>query len=123
MLLLAVLTLAIEEAHVTRWVVNLASWWQLVYATRHKSCHLLLLLRMSFDEQSAIDHNVYSLCEKEEKTKINFDEEMNSPRVLLPANLSFAIDAQHDKRRSLHDWHPDDNWTIQQGTSLATCFG
>jgi hypothetical protein len=41
----------------------------------------------------------------------------------LLAGSSFAIDAQHDKRRSLQDWHRGCNWTIPQGTSLATCFG
>jgi hypothetical protein len=47
----------------------------------------------------------------------------NSPRLLLLAESSFAIDVQHDKRRSLQDWHPGYNWTIPHGTSLATCFG
>jgi hypothetical protein len=47
----------------------------------------------------------------------------NSPRLLLLAGSSFAIDAQHDKHRSLQDWHRGCNSTIPQGTSLATCFG
>jgi hypothetical protein len=47
----------------------------------------------------------------------------NSPRLLLLTDSSFAIDAQHDKRRPLQGWHPGCNWTIPQSTSLATCFG
>jgi hypothetical protein len=47
-----------------------------------------------FDEPSAFDQNVYFLCEKEKRTKINIDEENNSSRMLLPADLSFAIDGQ-----------------------------
>ena len=46
----------------------------------------------------------------------------NSPRLLLLGETSFAIDAQHDKRRSLQDWYSGCNWTIPRGTSLATCF-
>jgi hypothetical protein len=46
----------------------------------------------------------------------------NSPRLLLLAKLSFAIDVQHDKRGSLQHWHPGGNWTIPHGTSLPTCF-
>jgi hypothetical protein len=64
---------------------------------------------------------VLSLQERK-KNKNNLPKK-KSPRLLLLADLSFAIDAQHDKRRSLQDWHPGCNWTTPQGTSLATCFG
>jgi hypothetical protein len=47
----------------------------------------------------------------------------NSPRLLLLADSSFAIDTKHDKRRSFQGWDPGYNRTIPQSTSLATCFG
>jgi hypothetical protein len=39
----------------------------------------------------------------------------NSPRLLLLADLSFAIDAQHDKSGFLQGWYPGCNWTIPRG--------
>jgi hypothetical protein len=77
---------------------------------------------MSFDEQST-KTETRSLCARKEKreTEKIFDRKKNSLRLLL-AESSFANDAQHDKRRSLQDWHPGCNWTIPQAASLATCF-
>jgi hypothetical protein len=76
---------------------------------------------MSIDEQSATNET-RSLCARKEKIGKNNLPKKNSPRLLLLADLSFAIDAQHDKRSSLQDWYPGCNWTISRGTSLATCF-
>ena len=52
--------------------------------------------------------NAFPLCEKE-KGKNNLPKK-NSPRLLLLADLSFAIDAQHGKSGSLQDWYPGCNW-------------
>jgi hypothetical protein len=46
----------------------------------------------------------------------------NFPRMLLLADLSFAIDAQHDKRSPLQDWYPGCSWCIPQVTTLSICF-
>jgi hypothetical protein len=50
-------------------VVKLASRLQLDHTTRHKSCHLLLLVCMYVDDQSAPNRNAFSLCEKRKKEK------------------------------------------------------
>jgi hypothetical protein len=46
------------------------------------------------------------------KGKNNFLKN-NSPRLLLLADSSFAIDAQHNKRRSLRGWDHRCNWHTQ----------
>jgi hypothetical protein len=120
-LLLADLLFAIGAQHDKRrslqdWHLG-CSW---TMATRHKSCHLLRLIWTSFDEQSP-PNETRSLCARKRKGKNNLPKK-NSPRLLLLADSSFAIDVQRDKRRSLQDWHPGCSRPIPQGTSLATCF-
>jgi hypothetical protein len=75
---------------------------------------------MPVDTQSA-PTQTRSLFARKEKRKNNFMKK-NSPRMLLLAHSSFAIDAQQDKRNSLQHWHPGCNWTTPHFTSLATCF-
>jgi hypothetical protein len=76
---------------------------------------------MSFDAQSA-PNETRLLCARKGKKKKNFTKK-NSRRMLLLADSSFAIDVQHDKRRSLQGWFPGCSTHIQQRTSLATCIG
>jgi hypothetical protein len=79
-----------------------------VHITRNRSCHLLLVICMSFDEQST-PTKTSSLCARKEKRKNARKEKRKNNlqkrilRMLLLAESSFAIDAQHDKRRSLQD--------------------
>jgi hypothetical protein len=82
------------------------------HATEHESCHLLLLICMSFVQQSA-PTETRSLFAIKEKRKMN-SQKKNSPRMLLVAEPSFAIDAQQDTRNSLRHWHPGRILTIQQ---------
>jgi hypothetical protein len=74
-------------------VVRLASRLQLDHTTRHKSCHLLWLICMSVDAQSA-PNETRSLCARKRKGEKNNFLKKNSLRLLLLAESSFAIDAQ-----------------------------
>jgi hypothetical protein len=66
------------------------------------------VIRTSFDEQSS-PNETRLLCTKREKRKKEFIEKEIPETVLLLADSSFAFDVQHDKRRSLQDWHPGCN--------------
>ena len=122
LLLLADLLFAIDAQHNNRRLLQ--DWHpgcKLNNTTMHESCHLLRLICMSFDEQSA-PNETRSLCARKGKKK-NIFTKKNSPRLLLLAESSFAIDVQLDKCRSLQDWNPGCSRPVPQGTSLATCFG
>jgi hypothetical protein len=56
---------AVQQAQI---VARLVPRLQLDHTTRHRSCHLLLLIRMSVDEQSATNETC-SLCARKEKRK------------------------------------------------------
>ena len=84
--MLADLSFAIDAQHDKR--SSLQDWYpglQLDHTTRHKSCHLLRLICMSFDEQSA-PNETRSLCERKEKTK-KYSQKKNSPRMLFMAEF------------------------------------
>jgi hypothetical protein len=109
-----------RAARQAQFVARLASRLQLVHTTKHKSCHLLLLICMSFDEQSApIDTR--SLCARKRKRKKIFTKRFPRECCLL-ADSSFGIDAQQVKRGSLQDSHPGHIRYVQLSTSLAICF-
>ena len=56
---------------------------ELVHVIKHKSCHLLLLIRMSLDVQSAPIETVVPLCEKEKRKKYFHKKEFPETVVLL----------------------------------------
>ena len=67
-------------------VARLASRSQQVHTTKHKSCDLLLLICMSFDEQSALT-KTRSLCARKEKRekihKKEFPENVVAGRIVV----------------------------------------
>jgi hypothetical protein len=76
---------------------------------------------MSFDTQSS-PNETRSLCVRKREKKEKYFHKNNSLRLLLLADSLFAIDVQHDKRRSLEGRHPSCSEPVVQGASLATCF-
>jgi hypothetical protein len=56
------------------------------------------------------------------KNKNNFDEEMNSPRLLLLAESSCGLVVAHEKRKSKHDWHPGGNLTVASNNIRGKLF-
>jgi hypothetical protein len=84
-----------RAARQAQFVATLASRLQLDYATRNKSCHLLLVICLTFDEQSAPTETC-SLCARKEKKGIskNILTKKNSSRLMLLADLTLAIDVQ-----------------------------
>jgi hypothetical protein len=117
---LAELSFAIDAQHDKR--RSLQDWypgcnWTIPQGTSLAICFFRSACRSTRNLQQT--KRVLSL--RKEKGKNNFPTK-NSLRLLLLADSSFAIDAQHDKRSSLQDWYPGCNWTIPRGTILATCF-
>ena len=68
-----------------RCVVKLSSRLELVHTTKHKSCHLLLLICMLFDDQSA-PNETRSLCERKGKKEKQIHKK-NSPRMFFAGRL------------------------------------
>jgi hypothetical protein len=98
-------------------VATLASWWQLGHTTSHKSCHLLLLICMSVDEQSA-PTQTRSLFARKEKRKKNFSKKI-SPRMLF-AGRNFVCDRRAARHAqvvaTLASW-----WQLNHTISHKSC--
>jgi hypothetical protein len=63
---------------------RLTSWSQQAHTTKHKSCHRLLLICMSFNEQIRTNQNAFSLCEKGKDEKRIHTKEFFANVVALP---------------------------------------